>query len=82
MAMPSFTDHERRAERYLLGKVAWELLEFCDPDTYCLSSNITGVNVYLRCHGPQTTQWERDLWDSGRQLPAAWTGYLLSLIHI
>ena len=74
--MGGFSDSEKRAQRHLLGIVAWELLEFCDPATYCLSSNITGVNVYLRCHGPKTTAWERDLWDSGRQLPAAWTGYL------
>ena len=43
--MGGLSDHEKRAQRYLLGKVAWELLEFCDPETYCLSSNITGVNV-------------------------------------
>ena len=74
--MGDLYEAQRLKDKWLLGEVAWVLLEFCDPEQYALTCNITGLNVYPRCHSKEVTAWERELWGLDHQLPAAWTGYL------
>ncbi len=41
---------QRLKDKWCLGEVAWVLLEFCDPELHAINCNITGLNVYPRCH--------------------------------